>query len=261
MRKNRNSGSRPNGAAATAGMPTWARASGTAAAIPPVGPPPPLPSSGGPPEAGDEETGPEEDGQFIDAQGVGGHAQGGDGDQRPRLQGVPPEPPQRLHDHGDDHRLDAVEQPGGLGPVAEPHVGPGEGQDDQRRRGDEAGPGDQQPRPAGTVPADVDGHLGRVGAGDQVGRPEQVEELGLREPAPAADDLMLHQGDVRRRAAEGGRPQAEEQPGQLAQRRRPCGGRRGCLRVVAGLFPVHGYRRPPAPRTVTIALTAGRPAE
>ena len=58
---------------------------------------------------------------------------------------VRPRPPQRLDDDGDDHRLDAVEQPADLRERAEAHVGPRERADDQRRGQDEAGAGDDSP--------------------------------------------------------------------------------------------------------------------
>ena len=80
-------------------------------------------------------------------------------------------------------------------------------------------PATSRPEPAAPRRADVDGQLGRVGAGDEVGGAEQVEELLARQPAAPADDLVLHHRDVRRGAAEGRRAQPQEEPRQLAERR------------------------------------------
>jgi hypothetical protein len=56
--------------------------------------------------------------------------------------------------------------------------------------------------------ADVDGELGGVGARDQIGRTEIVQELLEGEPAATAHYLVFHHGDVRRGAAD--RPVLEE---------------------------------------------------
>jgi hypothetical protein len=95
--------------------------------------------------------------------------------------------------------------------LPERDVHPGERGDDERGRQDEAPTRDDKPRPARDAVADVDRHLGRVRAGDQVGRADEVEELGVRQPPAPPDDLVLHQRDVRRRPAEAGRAQPQEQ--------------------------------------------------
>ena len=101
--------------------------------------------------------------------------------------------------------------------VAVLDVDPGERHDDEHRGQDEQRPGDDEPAPAGADEAEVDGHLGGVGAGDEVGRAEEVEEVLLADPATPLHDLVLHHGDVRGRAAEGGDPEPEEERGHLAQ--------------------------------------------
>jgi hypothetical protein len=129
-----------------------------------------------------------------------------------------PQPPECLDDDGDDDRLDPVEHPARLRAGAEPDVGPSEAEREEGGRGDEAHPGDDQPGPAGTGPTDVDRHLGGVGAGDEVGRPQEVEELRGREPAPPLDDLPLHHGDVGGRPPERGGTEPQEEPGDLTHR-------------------------------------------
>jgi hypothetical protein len=65
----------------------------------------------------------------------------------------------------------------------------------------------------------VDGHLGRVGAGDKVRGGEQVEEHFAAHPAAPAHHFVFHHGDVRRGSAERGRAQAEKEQGDFAQAR------------------------------------------
>jgi hypothetical protein len=65
--------------------------------------------------------------------------------------------------------------------------------------------------------ADVDRQLGRVRAGNEVGRAEKIEKLLARHPGPPAHDLLFHERDVRGRAAERGCAEPEEEQRQLAQ--------------------------------------------
>lgn len=123
-----------------------------------------------------------------------------------------------MRDDGDDHGLHTGEHPVRRGGGAVGHVGPGQGQDDDHRRDDEAHSGDDQAGPPGAPVPHVDGHFGGVGAGDEVGRADQVEELLIGEPLPPSNDLVAHHRDVRSRTAEGGGAQAQEQSGDLAER-------------------------------------------
>ena len=52
-------------------------------------------------------------------------------------------------------------------------------------------------------PADVDGELLRLGAGQQHAVVERVQEALLADPAAPLDQLAVHDGDLSRRAAEG----------------------------------------------------------
>lgn len=76
----------------------------------------------------------------------------------------------------------------------------------------------QQAGPAGTQAADINGHLGRVGSGDQVRGAQKIEEVGARQPAAAGDHLFLHHADVDRRTAERGHAQPEIENSQFQQR-------------------------------------------
>ena len=81
----------------------------------------------------------------------------------------------------------------------------------------------------------MDGHLGRIGAGDQVGCSEQVEEGLVIHPSAAPDDLVTHDGDMGRRPAEGREPEPEKEGDDLSQ-----ASWGGSLRLCC-----HGRRRPP----------------
>jgi hypothetical protein len=59
----------------------------------------------------------------------------------------------------------------------------------------------------------VHGQLGRVGAGQQVGDAQQVDETLLGDPTPALDDLATDQRDVCRRTAKADQAEQPEQPG------------------------------------------------
>jgi hypothetical protein len=61
----------------------------------------------------------------------------------------------------------------------------------------------------------VDRHLGRVGAWDEVGGAEQIEELLVAEPLTPRDQLLAHHGDVGRRPAESRRAEAQEEGADL----------------------------------------------
>ena len=108
-------------------------------------------------------------GEDEDRQRDGGGERGGDG--------LPGEAPHRLDHDGDDHRLDAVEDPPGLGKTSVAGVRDRQAERDQHRRQDEARAARDEARPARAHEPDVDRHLRRVRTGDEVGRAEEVEEL------------------------------------------------------------------------------------
>jgi hypothetical protein len=65
----------------------------------------------------------------------------------------------------------------------------------------------------------VDGHLGRVGPGDQVRRAQQVEEFLAAHPGSPAHHLVFHHRDVRGGPAEGRGAEAEKEKRDLGERR------------------------------------------
>ena len=152
------------------------------------------------------------------------------------LSAVRPSPQSACH-HRDHYGFDPVEHPAHLGDPTEPDVSPRHHSHNEGCRQDEAGAGDQEARPARARMADVDGQLGRVGPRNQVGRAEVVEKLLAGEPVTTTDDLVLHHGDVRRRAPEGDGAELQEESRQLAERRALRRGRRR----VAWLIPHHAY--------------------
>ena len=192
---------------------------------------------------GHSKAGPEQDHEHIDPDQAEEQSQCRGGDQPLRLERVPPQAPERLDDDRDDDGLDTVQHPQRRRQGAEPDVRPGQRRDHQGRWEDEAEAGDQQAGPAGAVPADENGRLCRTRAGDEAGGSEKVEELRVGEPAAAADNLVLHQGDMGGRAAEGRDAQLEEQPRQFTQVF-PLSGRRW-----GGEFDdsAVSHRRPPCP--------------
>ena len=115
------------------------------------------------------------------------------------------------------HRLDHDDEDGGLQPeeqafddreLAQQHVDPG-----QRHDGDQAGQHEQRAgeQPAlGLVhqPADIDGELLRLGAGQQGAVVERLQEAVLADPPLLLDDDAMHHRDLARRAAEGKRRDA-----------------------------------------------------
>src|SRR5947207_1131989 len=101
---------------------------------------PPASASG---RGGEGRGGEEEDG-FGEPGQVGGQHGRADGHEQPAGEGAPAEADDGHEDDGDDHRLHAgqhvVDRRGGA--VAD--VDPGQQPDDERRRGDEPEPGDEQ---------------------------------------------------------------------------------------------------------------------
>ena len=169
--------------------------------------------------AGDEdhETAREQERDLVDAGEIEGeHGQADRREQRALHRG-PQESPDCLDDDGDDHGLDPVEEPGDLRQGAEPHVRPREPPDDQHRGHDEADAARDEPGPARARVAQVDRHLGGVRPRDEVRHPEEVEEALVGHPAPALDDLLAEEGDMRGGAPERDAAELEEEPDDLAQ--------------------------------------------
>ena len=121
--------------------------------------------------------------------------------------------------------------------AAEAHVGPGTGEHDDERGSDEAAPGHDQPPPSRPLVAQVNGHLGRVGARYEVRRTEKVDEPLAAQPAAATHRLVFHHGDVGRGPAETDDAQLQEESRHLAQRGgHDLEGAEACERVQARMM-------------------------
>ena len=70
---------------------------------------------------------------------------------------------------------------------------------------------------AAAAEAEMDGHFGGVGAGDEVGGADEVEEFVAGEPAAAVDGFVVPHGDVDGGAAEGGEAEFAEEEGDFAE--------------------------------------------
>lgn len=127
--------------------------------------------------------------------------------------------PACLPEQGSHDRLDAVEDSLDLGHRAEADVGPGERCDNDGRRKDEAHAPEDQPEPAALLVTDEDRQLRRAGAGDEIRRAEQVQEPLGREPSASPDNLVLHDGDVSRRASECREAESKKEEGKLGELR------------------------------------------
>jgi hypothetical protein len=202
------------------------------------------------PDGRQDQPGAEQDGQFVDAADDQPRCRDPRDRERAGADGRPAELPHGLGDDRDQDRLDPVQDADHRRLGGERDVAPGEGGDHQGGGEDEAQPGDREPPPPGDPVADVDRHLGRVRAGDQVGRPEKVEELVAGQPPPAADDLVFHQGDVGGGSAERGEPEPQEHGRDLPERHhRPHPVRRlDLLPRRIGHAPLHPGGMPPAGR-------------
>src|ERR1044072_1518609 len=90
-------------------------------------------------------------------------------------------------DDGDDDRLEAREQSRDKGRIAVRRVDVGEQQQDEYGRDNEEGARNNASRRSVDEPADVDGKLCRLGAGQHHAVVERVQETLFREPTPALD--------------------------------------------------------------------------
>jgi len=88
----------------------------------------------------------------------------------------------------------------------------------------------------------VHGQLGRVGAGDEAGNGEVVEEILVSEPLAALDEVPAHDGDVSGGATEGDHAEAEEVADGLPEGPAARGG--GGIRCVHGERSRRGRYRP-----------------
>ena len=144
------------------------------------------------------------------------------------------ESPESLHDHGNHHRLDAVQQCRNGRQVPKAHVRPRNDSHQDCRRRNKARAADEQPRPAGPQVADVDSEFAGTRSGNQVAGAKEVKKFFAREPFPAANQFIFHDGNVRRRPAKRGDSQPQEKKRQFFQRSALGRVRCSCL----GLFEI-----------------------
>jgi hypothetical protein len=131
------------------------------------------------------------------------------------------DPEQRLghdHDHGG---LDAQKQRLGQRHAPIDRVERREGQDHQRAGNDEKKPADQAARHAGHAPSGIGGQLHRLRPRQQHAEAERLQVLLFGEPVAVLDQFLVHQRDLRRRAAEGQEADAPEDADQVGD---PGGG-------------------------------------
>ena len=111
---------------------------------------------------------------------------------------------------GDDDRVDADQhRRHGLG-GRRTDGQPGEQDADEDRGHDEADPGREEARPARPSTPDGEGQLARVGAGDDAGRSDQVEEIVVVDPAQSPNERLAEEPAMCGRSTEGRQPEAQE---------------------------------------------------
>ena len=168
------------------------------------------------------------------------HGEGHEGGVAQRLL---PDPHHCLGDDGEHRRREPGEQCGDRGGVAVADVERGEREQGGHPGEHEEDAGDQPAAHSVEQPADVDGQLLRLGAGQQRAVGQGVQESALADPASLLDELALHDGDLAGGAAEGLQRDGEPGPGRLPERDDVLTtvlGHRAVARNAAGLGVNHG---------------------
>src|SRR5277367_3661268 len=125
--------------------------------------------------------------------------------------------PEGLNNYGDDHGLDAVQNGERYGQRTISNVGPRKDAHDQSRGGNETNARDEQPFPTCPQITNVNGQFAGTGAGNEIAGAEQIEKFLAGEPLATANQLVFHDGDVRRRAAEGGGSEPQKKQREFTQ--------------------------------------------
>jgi len=145
--------------------------------------------------------------------------------------------PNGLGNQGNDDGLDANQQAGHLGNRAVRLIGPSERHNQDRGGKNETCSGYEQAGETAANFTQVNGEFGRTGAGEKIDGAEQVEEALAGQPVEAADEALLHHGDVRRRSAESDKTEAKKFPGELREGAASRGiGHRRILHTGAGHY-------------------------
>ena len=138
--------------------------------------------------------------------------------QHPALDRRAAESPERLQNHGNHHRLDAVKQRRNGRQMPKAHIRPGDDSHQDGRWRNKARAADDEARPPGAQIADVNGEFAGAGTGNQAACAEQVEKFFAGKPFPAPHQFVFHDGDVRRRPAKRGDAQPQKEKRQFFQR-------------------------------------------
>ena len=104
----------------------------------------------------------------------------------------PTQPPEGVPENRYHYRFDSVHEvlacwPGGIF-----YVEPGQDRDNQECRQNEAQSCDDQPWPTTTPVAQMNGHLGRVGPGNEIRQADQSKELVMIQPLAPLHAFLLH---------------------------------------------------------------------
>src|SRR5579863_5187934 len=125
--------------------------------------------------------------------------------------------PNRLDNHCHHHRFHSMQRCACLRQRAITNIEPSQQESEKSSRKNEAYPGNNKTWPAGQAIADLDSHLSGVGAGNKIHYAKKIQKLFAGEPLTAANNLVIHHGNVRSRAAECGHAQPRIQERQFAQ--------------------------------------------
>jgi hypothetical protein len=96
-------------------------------------------------------------------------------------------------------------------------IDPGQAGDDEHRRKQERQAGDHQSGPPRPAMAEMHGELGGGRPRDQVRCAEQVDEVGVVEPAAPSHELVAHHRDVPGRTPERRQADAKEDGRELGE--------------------------------------------
>jgi hypothetical protein len=162
-----------------------------------------------------------------------------DGDQRRVGHSTLADPDDRLGDDRQHRGRDAGEERRDRRGLAEGDVDRRQAKEGHDAGNDEQDPGDQAATKAVEQPADVDGELLCLGAGQQHAVVQGVQESLLADPALLVDEHPLHDGDLSGRPAEGLQRDGKPRPHRFAERHEIARGWTGIHRAgIAGCAQV-----------------------
>src|SRR5262245_48711989 len=129
-----------------------------------------------------------------------------------------------LDDDRDDHRFEPGQRARDSCNIAVGRIDVGEREQDEDRRDDKEGSGDNAAQGPMQQPAYINGELLSLRAGQQHAVVERMQKSLFTQPAPPLDQLTVHDRDLTGRAAEGDEPQLYPEPKRLREGDAPpCG--------------------------------------